>query len=541
MRSVCAIVVAGWPATGGLWRLAAEHLWQTTLLVAMVALLTLLLKENRAQVRYTLWLIASLKFLAPFWLLVAAGSYLSWLHPLGAGNRQISFLIRGPFGAGAGTVADTNAANGLSFAARLAPVALLGVWAIGAVAVLFFWWLRWRRTKSILREAAPATDGRAFEMLRGLEKASGTKRRMGLVSGAINLEPGVVGIFRPVLFLPAGVSKELSQEQLKSILIHELCHVRRRDNLAAALHLLVECLFWFHPLVWWIGARLMEERERACDEDVRARGSDPRTYAESILKVCELRLRTPPVLMAGVSGAKLKERIEAIMSEQPATKLDVSRRAFLATMGIAAVVGPVAAGVLSPQESGLEASARGAAQSGTKYVLGEIRIEGEVHDREAIQKRILNEWQGREYRDASQLADSVMQEGVRIDFQSRGYFKAVASDPVTQTLGRKDGNEGIRVVTSVQEGAQYRLGTLTFQNADAEKPLSIPVETLREQIHLSRGDVVNISEAHEGIARIKKLYSTKNLAADLVPEVSVDDQRHTIDAIFRVKETAKGN
>ena len=539
MTSVCAIVVAGWPATSGLWRLAAEHLWQTTLLVVMVGLLTLLLKENRAQVRYALWLIASLKFLAPYSLLAAAGSYLSWWHPWGAENREISFLIRGPFGAGA--VADTNAANGPSFAARLAPVVLLGVWAIGAVAVLFFWWLRWHRTKSILREAAPLTDGRAFDTLRRLEKASGTKRRMALVSGAINLEPGVVGIFRPVLFLPAGVSKELSQEQLESILIHELCHVRRQDNLAAALHLLVECLFWFHPLAWWIGARMMEERERACDEEVLARGGDPRTYAESILKVCELRLGTPPALMAGVSGAKLKERIEAIMSEQPARKLDVSRRAFLATMGIAAVVGPVAAGVLSPRESRLEASAQSAAQSGTKYVLGEIRIEGEVHGREAIQERILNEWQGREYSDASQLADSVMREGVRIDFQSRGYFKAVASDPVTQTLGLKGGKQGIRVVASVQEGAQYRLGTLTFQNADAGKPLSIPAETLREQIHLRRGDVVNLSEAHEGMERIKKLYSAKNVEAEVTPEASIDDERHIIDAIFRVKETAKGS
>jgi outer membrane protein assembly factor BamA len=130
---------------------------------------------------------------------------------------------------------------------------------------------------------------------------------------------------------------------------------------------------------------------------------------------------------------------------------------------------------------------------------------------------------------------------VRIDFQSRGYFKAVASDPVTETLGLKDGKQGLRVVTSAQEGAQYRLGTLTFQNADAGKPLSIPAETLREQIHLRSGDVVNISEAHEGIERIKKLYGAKNFAAELVPEVSVDDQRHTIDAIFRVKETAKGS
>jgi hypothetical protein len=53
---------------------------------------------------------------------------------------------------------------------------------------------------------------------------------------------------------------------MEAMLAHELCHVRRRDNLVAAMHMMVEAVFWFHPLVWWIGVRLMEERERACDE-----------------------------------------------------------------------------------------------------------------------------------------------------------------------------------------------------------------------------------------------------------------------------------
>jgi bla regulator protein BlaR1 len=53
---------------------------------------------------------------------------------------------------------------------------------------------------------------------------------------------------------------------MEAMLAHELCHVRRRDNLTSAMHMVVEVVFWFHPLVWWIGVRLMEERERACDE-----------------------------------------------------------------------------------------------------------------------------------------------------------------------------------------------------------------------------------------------------------------------------------
>jgi len=90
------------------------------------------------------------------------------------------------------------------------------------------------------------------------------------------LEPGVVGWLRPILLLPADILKRLTPPQLEAVLAHELCHVRRRDNLTSAIHMLVEAIFWFHPLVWWISARLVEERERACDEDVLRLGSEPR-------------------------------------------------------------------------------------------------------------------------------------------------------------------------------------------------------------------------------------------------------------------------
>ena len=84
------------------------------------------------------------------------------------------------------------------------------------------------------------------------------------------LEPGVVGWVKPVLLVPEGIAERLTPRQLEAVLAHELCHVRRRDNLTSAIHMIVEAMFWFHPLVWWIGARLVEERERACDEGVLA-------------------------------------------------------------------------------------------------------------------------------------------------------------------------------------------------------------------------------------------------------------------------------
>ena len=168
-------------------------------------------------------------------------------------------------------------------------------------------------------------------------------------SSPVMLEPGVFGIFRPVLLLPEGISDRLTPGQLGSIVAHEMCHIRRRDNLATAVHMVVEALFWFHPLVWWLGGRLVEERERACDEEVLRDGGDPQTYAEGILKVCEHYLESPLKCIAGVSGANLKKRIEDIMINRVVQKLTFGRKMLLAGVGMLAVTGPIAIGVVAPQ------------------------------------------------------------------------------------------------------------------------------------------------------------------------------------------------
>ena len=73
-----------------------------------------------------------------------------------------------------------------------------------------------------------------------------------VMSAPGRFEPGIFGIWRPVLLLPEGITERLSPAQLEAIVAHELCHVRRRDNLTGAIHMVVETIFWFHPLVWWI-------------------------------------------------------------------------------------------------------------------------------------------------------------------------------------------------------------------------------------------------------------------------------------------------
>ena len=154
----------------------------------------------------------------------------------------------------------------------------------------------------------------------------------------------VFGIFRQVLILPEGIAEHLTTAQFESVLAHELCHARRRDNLAAAVHMVVEALFWFHPLVWLIRVRLVEERERACDEAVLRSAVDPQDYAESIVAVCRYCLKSPLVCVSGVTGSNLKRRVESIMMNRNTCNLNFARRLLLAAAGFTAVVLPLAVG-----------------------------------------------------------------------------------------------------------------------------------------------------------------------------------------------------
>jgi len=206
---------------------------------------------------------------------------------------------------------------------------------------------------------SPATAGREVQILRTLERRAGHRRPLAFVLTDSPLEPGVFGVFRPVLLWPRAMSARLDDRQVEAILAHELAHVRRHDNLTALVHMTVQAVFWFHPLVWWLGARLIEERERACDEDVVRLGSDPETYATGILQTCRFQLESPVACVSGVTGAKLTRRIEEIMTKRATHSLTLRRKLLLAVVVLAGLVGPVLAGSMH-SSSGVEPGDSGA-------------------------------------------------------------------------------------------------------------------------------------------------------------------------------------
>ena len=303
-----------------------DHLWQSTLVAGALGPLTLLFRDNRAGIRYALWFAASMKFLLPFSVLTLLGGALfpapTFVAPDAFYRMQPAAQ---PFAA-ASPVLSAQA----STVSHLQPL-LLALWACGFMLVLSIWAFRGMRLRAIIMAA------------RDLPAAGLLKVK----SSPAQLEPGLIGVWRPILLLPEGIVARLSPRELQAVTAHEFCHYRRRDNLTAALHMLVAAIFWFYPLVWWLGTRLVEERENACDERVLESGSDPQTYAESILKVCRFYLHSPLACAAGISGADLNKRMEKIMENKSPSRLSAMKKVLLGFTAAVAIAAPVLAGFVT--------------------------------------------------------------------------------------------------------------------------------------------------------------------------------------------------
>lgn len=338
---------AGWTAA------LVEHLWQSTVICTALWALSLMLRRNAARMRFRLWMLASVKFLLPFSLLIAAGESLS-IHRTATPTVAplFSMVVEGPANDAEVSsrlptpkVSETTHAEAAITkrrSAALVAASVFFVWVVGALSIVGVWLRRWLHLRTLVRRGTPLGD------IAGLQA----------VIVASEAEPGVFGILRPVLMLPGGVTRKLTAMQMEAIVAHELCHVRRRDNLTAALHMLVSALFWFHPLVWWIGRQLIAEREAACDEAVLEQSHCAMEYAEGILNVCKFYLEVPVACVSGVTGADLKKRIAHILSGSTAERLSIARKLVLAAAGALSIGAPVAFGVLHASRGYAQAPAK---------------------------------------------------------------------------------------------------------------------------------------------------------------------------------------
>jgi bla regulator protein blaR1 len=328
----------------------ASHLAESTIFALVLSAAALSFRRVGPSGRHALWLGAAVKFAIPAAALVSLGADLAARIPVSAVPvlpAPILDAIAVPAAAEPGLAPlKFTATLGLIWAAVTAM--LLGSW-IGRL---------WKLPRLALSPA-----GEYAEMLNEARRRMQITRSVAIYACTSPETLGVYGVLRPAIALPTGLRSVLTPEEMEAILMHELAHVRRWDNFAAIfVHVLV-CVFWFHPLLWWIERRMKLECEHACDEAVLKGGAGASIYVSAILKVCRFSIDRAVPGISGAVGSQLRQRMELIMSLSNGRRSVITPRTLLGAVAAAMIVTPLLSGFLQTSAYAQSASAAGSAPS----------------------------------------------------------------------------------------------------------------------------------------------------------------------------------
>ena len=300
------------------------------------------LRRQSARWRHIILLAALLRFAVPTGWLIGAGERVppAALRLRGGSlmaAEDLTRLLRGPWGG----ALDLRVPLGSN--RNVGPFA---IWGAGFALFAGIWAWRWRAKPVAVRMPSACETG-AFAG--GLERIQSPPTVELRIVGADRV-PGACGLWHPCVVVPDGLSAELEPSELEAVLAHELAHVAHRDNLAACAAHAIVAVFWFHPLVWWMERRMLEERENAADELVLRSGARVEDYAAGILKTCRMAFGEAAGY-AGVNGLNLSRRMERIMSGKFDRFSSGIPRTVLGGLAGFAVLVPLLAGFLAAQNT----------------------------------------------------------------------------------------------------------------------------------------------------------------------------------------------
>lgn len=136
-----------------------------------------------------------------------------------------------------------------------------------------------------------------------------------VVETGVVAAPGVIGSIRPLILLPVAVLTNLAPAQIEMILAHELAHIRRRDYAVNLFQTVAEAILFYHPCVWWVSARIREEREHCCDDVAVEVCGEPTAYAAALAELASWRTRET-ALAVGATDGPLLARVRRLLRVQ---------------------------------------------------------------------------------------------------------------------------------------------------------------------------------------------------------------------------------
>ena len=170
-----------------------------------------------------------------------------------------------------------------------------------------------------------------------LSKLLGIKLSVNLLQSELVKVPIAIGLFKPVILVPLGLLSHLPPEQVETILLHELGHVRRKDYLVNILQRFMEAVYFFNPALLWISSLVRQEREACCDDIVVANTTNKGNYLEALVSFHEYSLSVSSYAMA-ISSKRhyLLNRVKRMVTREN-KKLDIMEKLSL-IIGLVAVM-----------------------------------------------------------------------------------------------------------------------------------------------------------------------------------------------------------
>ncbi len=372
----------GWlnSAGGAFVLFAARMVIQSSVLILILLLVDLMLRRRaRAVVRYWLWLLVLARLILPPSL--SSPTSLAWwladrlpktpaILTDASVERHRDMLASSPMPratsteAGAAPAAvdpavspDTAVPEGMNETNAHAPTAhsaggptwqalLLAGWLAVVAVMLVLLAQRAAFVRGLVRRSQDAPE-RMRDLLERCRRQMAVRRPVHLRLTSLSASPSVCGLVRPTILVPQRMLSQLNSGQLKSILLHELAHIRRADLWVNLAQTLLQIAYVYHPLVWLANSIIRKVREQAVDETVlAAMGDEAEEYPRTLLSVSKLAFDQPTLSLrlVGVVESKktLTARIKHIVGRPFPTTARLGSAGFVLVLAIGAAIVPMA-------------------------------------------------------------------------------------------------------------------------------------------------------------------------------------------------------
>ena len=311
MKSLLEIFTSDWTNALG-WTLL-HSLWQSLAILLITFTCLRLIPAMRSRLRY---LVACCGFLLMIAVSVATFIFVQHQTDGSAMSASAAQVIKGSADARGMNLITSN-----SMSSRIVPVIeafmpyVVALWAMGFLFYSARLYAGLIQTQK-LRRSAILLENEWGNYLVDAGKKLGIERLITLAESYHISTPMVIGYFKPAVLIPAGMLSGLSTEQLETIFLHELAHIRRNDYLINLIQSLFEAILFFNPFVRILSNEIRREREYCCDDLVVRHHGSSRAYAYALTRLAEAKLSSSGFALALANdNNQLLHRIKRIMDK----------------------------------------------------------------------------------------------------------------------------------------------------------------------------------------------------------------------------------